>query len=175
MNNDILNHNMRVALIVRKIGQKLNLDEKDLTLLTMSGIYHDIGKFKISRAILDKPCKLSETEYKVIQFHSELGAEMLQDYNLKNKVIIDAVKYHHERFDGGGYPEHKKGYDIPLFARIIAVADTYDAITSIRKYSKAHSCEYALKEIEINSGTQFDPKIVEIFKNIIVEVGENNG
>jgi HD-GYP domain-containing protein (c-di-GMP phosphodiesterase class II) len=129
---------------------------------------HDIGKIGIPDAVLKKQTKLTDEEYAIIKLHPETGAAILK--HIKSlKDLVPAVYHHHEQFDGNGYPHGIKGTAIPLHARIIALADTFDAMTSSRAYRKALSFRTALNEIERNRGTQFDPDIANIFIEILRE------
>ncbi|MEN2998584.1 MAG: HD domain-containing phosphohydrolase [Brevinematia bacterium] len=157
-------HSYRVQIFSVKIARALGLPSKKIKKVELSSILHDIGKIGIPDNILRKPGKLSEEEYETIKKHPIIG------YNILSSVegledILDGIKYHHEKFDGTGYPEGLKGKDIPLIARIIAVADTLDAMTSDRPYRKALPLEIALEEIKKVKGTQLDPEIVETFLN----------
>lgn len=155
-------HSSRIEQIAVKIGYKLNLDSKSLDDLRLMSVLHDIGKIGIPNTILNKPDKLTEEEWKIMKQHSEIGYRIA--VNMRDlSGIAEGILYHHERWDGGGYPEGLGKEKIPLISRIIAVSDAYDAMTNDRAYRKAMSCEDALKEIEVNSGTQFDPVVVDAF------------
>jgi HD-GYP domain-containing protein (c-di-GMP phosphodiesterase class II) len=147
---------------------KTKFEEKDLQLLKKSALVHDIGKIGIPDVILNKNSGLTEEEYAAIKMHPEIGANILKPVGAF-KDLVPAVYCHHERFDGKGYPRGIQGEDIPLYARIISVADSYDAMTSYRPYRSAFSCEAALAEIERNKGTQFDPNIADIFIGLFKE------
>jgi HD-GYP domain-containing protein (c-di-GMP phosphodiesterase class II) len=125
-------------------------------------VLHDIGKIGIDDQILRKPDRLNPEEYNAIKQHADMGAEIINHIKqLRN--IIPGVKYHHEQLDGTGYPEGLKGEKIPIIAKIVAVADTYDAMTTDRPYRKGLSKEWAIKELRRCSGTQFDKEVVEAF------------
>ena len=126
---------------------------------------HDIGKIGVSESILTKPGRLTEEEYNIIKTHPMKGHEILK-HIIQLKDALQGITYHQETYDGSGYPEGLKGKEIPLQARIIAVADTYDSITSSRAYRIRNTHVSALKEIERVSGSQLDPEIVEIFKKV---------
>ena len=161
-------HSENVANISKVIAENLGYNEKEIQEVYWAGLVHDIGKIVISYEILNKPGTLNENEYKIIKSHPVHGHDVLSNTkNLKN--IADIVLYHHERFDGNGYPEGLKEEEIPVFSRIISVADAYDAMTSNRSYKDPISKEMATKEINKNSGTQFDPKIVEVFNKCFNE------
>lgn len=159
-------HSLRVAEISQKIAEELGLPQKDVLNAYWTGLVHDIGKVAISTNILNKEGRLTDEEYSIIKKHPIYGFEFLSTSD-SLKDIAKFVLYHHERWDGKGYPEGLKGEDIPLISRIIAIADSWDAMTSKRAYREALSYEEALQEIVNNSGKQFDPNIVEVFLEII--------
>lgn len=159
-------HCHRVINHAMAIGRKLNLPAEKIEALRLGSSLHDVGKIGINKSILNKPDRLTASEFAVICTHAEIGAGILRPLNLSNDVI-DAVKYHHERYDGNGYPYKLKGEQIPLVARIVSVADVYEALTSDRVYRNALSKEVALNIIREQSGTQFDPKVVNIFLSIV--------
>jgi putative nucleotidyltransferase with HDIG domain len=153
-------HSHRVTEMAVKIAYEMGVSREELEVLKIAGALHDIGKIAIPDAILLKPGRLTTEEYEVIKTHSDLGEQILAPVSLfdEEKKI---VRHHHERWDGRGYPDGLKGEEIPLLARILAVADTYDAITNNRPYQKARSHEVAMEEILRNAGTQFDPSVVD--------------
>ncbi len=174
------NHLVRVPIIIELITQRLKNHSKYNKILSGSyieniikaSILHDIGKIAIDDSILLKRGKLSDKEFDKMKLHTIVGAELLQDaqLNVEKKelfsVAIEIAKYHHERWDGHGYPEGLTGTEIPLAARIMAVADVYDALISKRPYKNALSDDEALNIIKAGSGTQFDPAIVKSFTKI---------
>ena len=159
-------HSDRVSAYSVLIGEKLGLSEEELHTLKIGGLFHDIGKIGIPDSILLKESKLDDEEYSQIKNHPSIGAHILGEVAMF-KDIIPIVLHHHERFDGRGYPLQLSGENIPLFARIAAVADTFDAMTSKRSYRDALSLDIVKAEIQKCSGQQFDPKIADIFLNII--------
>ena len=159
-------HSDRVSAISVLIGKELKLSNEDLRKLEIGGLFHDIGKIGISDTILQKDGKLTESEYTEIKKHPNIGANILSSSSIF-KDIIPIVKYHHERYDGKGYPEQLSGNKIPYLARITAIADSFDAMTSKRSYKKSLSIEYAISEFERCKGTQFDPKIAELFISLL--------
>jgi putative nucleotidyltransferase with HDIG domain len=162
-------HSRRVMEYSKSIGQRMKLGKQDIEELKRSALLHDIGKIGIPDVILKKETKLTEEEYAVIKSHSETGAAILK-YIKSFKHLVPAVYHHHERFDGEGYPDGVKGAAIPLHARIIAIADTFDAMTSSRSYrKKALSYRTALSELERSKGIQLDPEIADIFLDILQE------
>lgn len=162
-------HSMRVTLYSLALAKQLNLPDELLEEIETAGLLHDIGKIAIPEKILLKPGKLTEEEYEVIKTHPELGERLVESIE-KLKLVSNWLKYHHERYDGKGYPEGLSGETIPISARIIAIADTYDAMTSDRSYRKASSHQEAIDEIERCSGTQFDPNLARLFIGISDEI-----
>ena len=159
-------HSDRVSEFSVLIGKKMGLDEATLHTLKIGGLFHDIGKIGIPDSILLKESKLSDDEYSQIKNHPTIGAHILGDAKVF-KDILPMVKHHHERFDGRGYPSGLAGTDIPLIARIAAVADTFDAMTSKRTYRNSLPLDFVKEEIKKCSGTQFDPEIAGIFLDIL--------
>ncbi len=156
------NHSETVANISKMIAKELKLSEELIAKTYYTGVLHDIGKTIISKDILNKNDRLTESEYDVVKMHPISAYETLTKSS-ELTDIADYVLYHHERWDGKGYPEGISDEKIPFISRIIAVADTYDAMTTDRPYRKALSSEIALQEIINNSSTQFDPKVVKVF------------
>lgn len=167
-------HSQSVHDVAMKIGASLRLSDKELFELSSAATLHDIGKVYVPNDIINKPGRLTDEEYEIIKKHPVLSDEMLQRFSSFDS-IRDGVRYHHERYDGKGYPDGLAGDDIPLNAKIIAVADTYDAITSTRSYRKGQSHEAATAEICRVSGTQLDPKVVEAFLRIDFNSPDQNG
>lgn len=159
-------HSDRVSAYSVLIGKYLNLSDEDLKTLEVGGLFHDIGKIGIPDSILLKESKLTDDEYSEIKNHPSIGAHILCNAAIFQD-IIPVVKHHHERYDGHGYPGQLKGEDIPYMARIAAVADTFDAMTSKRTYRDPLPLEVVTAEIERCSGTQFDPEIAKIFLDIL--------
>ena len=158
-------HSKRVAQYALIIAKELGLVDDELETLKHTALLHDIGKIGISEAILLKPGSLTEEEFRCIKSHPVVGAHILQSIEFL-KEVRQQLRYHHERFDGRGYPEGLSAEEIPLGSRIISVADTFDAITSTRPYRKGMLPEFAIEEIKKNSGSQFDPRIVEAFLKV---------
>lgn len=159
-------HSDRVSAYSLLIGEKLNLSPEEMKTLKIGALFHDIGKIGIPDGILLKTDKLTENEYSEIKNHPSIGAHILSDASIFAD-IIPIVKHHHERYDGRGYPGKLAGNDIPLLARIVAVADTFDAMTSKRSYRQALDFDYTRAEIAKCSGTQFDPSIAKAFLEIL--------
>ena len=159
-------HSDRVAAYSVLIGKKMGLSEDDQKTLMIGGLFHDIGKIGVPDAILRKPDRLTDEEYSEIKNHPSIGAHILAPATIF-KDIVPIVKHHHEKYDGRGYPSQLAGENIPLFARIAAVADTYDAMTSKRPYRDELPLETVIAEIEKCKGTQFDPNIADVFLGIL--------
>lgn len=155
-------HSMRVAYFSLVTGRELGLTEDELKDLELSAIFHDIGKIGTPDQVLNKPSRLTEEEFLVMKQHPEQSYEILKEFPVFEKIAKNA-RYHHERYDGRGYPEGMKGEEIPLFARIILIADTFDAMTSTRPYRKGLPYSVAYDELNQFSGSQFDPKCVKAF------------
>jgi HD-GYP domain-containing protein (c-di-GMP phosphodiesterase class II) len=160
-------HSKRVSNICAEIGRAYELSDDEIKELKVIGELHDIGKIAIDEAILNKEGSLSESERAQIQKHPETGYRLLGTSN-EFTNIAEFILAHHERWDGKGYPRGLKGDEIPWKARIIAIADAYDAMTCDRPYRKALSKEDAMAELIKNAGTQFDVDIVQIFVNKVV-------
>ena len=159
-------HSDRVSEYSVLIGEKLGLPAEQIKTLRIGGLFHDIGKIGIPDSILLKPAKLTDEEYSQIKNHPSIGAHILGSAAIFQD-IIPIVKHHHERYDGNGYPSKLKGEEIPYLARIAAVADTFDAMTSRRSYRGPIDVEHVKEEIKRCEGTQFDPQIAEVFLEIL--------
>jgi len=155
-------HSRRVAAYAVDIAKALGMNDTQVGDLEIAALLHDIGKIGIRDSILCKPGRLTKDEYEIIKTHPVISGKILEPVDFL-KGLIPVIRYHHERYDGNGYPDGLKGEDIPLGARIIAVADTFDAMTSDRAYRRGLPPDIAKKELVENSGTQFDPRLVEIF------------
>lgn len=159
-------HAENMVAIVTEIGKRLNLSENTIENLKHAAVLHDLGKVGIPDNILHKRKRLTKKEYEIIKTHPQIGSEIIRPVHFL-RDLAPIILYHHERFDGSGYSEGLKGKEIPLGARIIAVADAYQALISDRPYRKAHSEKEALKIIKEGSGSQFDPEIVDSFMVIV--------
>lgn len=155
-------HSHKVASICRKFGQLLDFNEHELNFIERIGMLHDIGKIGISEDTINKNTSLTVKEWEEIRSHPELGYRILRSVD-GLECIAENIYCHHERYDGTGYPRRLKGDQIPLYARIVAIADSYDAMSSDRPYRNSLSREQIIKEFELNSGKQFDPYLVNIF------------
>lgn len=160
-------HSDRVRLYSEEIGKALGWSEEQLKILRYAAILHDIGKIGVPSEILNKPGQLETEEYEKVKSHPEQGHRILQNISYLSTVSI-AVLQHHERMDGRGYPNGIKDWEISPLAKVIMVADTYDAMTSERPYRKALTSSQAVRELHLCSGTQFDPGIVEVFCEKVV-------
>ncbi len=159
-------HSDRVSELSILIGKKANLSEEDLKTLKIGGLFHDIGKIGVPDSILLKEAKLTDDEYSEIKNHPSIGAHILSTAT-SFKDIIPIVKHHHERYDGHGYPGQLRGEDIPYLARITAIADSFDAMTSRRTYRDSLPIDTVIAEFEKCKGTQFDPNLTDAFLDIL--------
>lgn len=168
-------HSLRVTLYSMILAKELNLDDSYMEDIEIAGLLHDIGKIAMPKSILCKNGKLTDEEFLVMKSHPLRGAKIV--INIKKlQMISEWVKAHHEKWDGRGYPDGLKGTEIPLPGRIIALADTYDAMTSTRPYRTALSHEVAISEIKRCSGTQFDPELAGLFVKLspIIDAARKN-
>ncbi|MTI66747.1 MAG: HD-GYP domain-containing protein [Firmicutes bacterium] len=164
-------HSSRVEKYAVKLAKALNLSDKKIENIKTASLLHDIGKIGVDDVILKKPDKLTEKEYDQIKKHPVIGAEIIDDVDFL-KGVSKIVKYHHERYDGSGYPDGLKENNIPFEAAIVSVADAFDAMTSDRPYRNGLSKEKALDIINENAGTQFHPKLAKEFINLMVKEEE---
>ncbi len=155
-------HSARVAFYSIELGKQIQLNSDELYELELSALFHDIGKIGIPDGILLKPDRLNDEEFQIMRKHPEMSSEILEGFE-PFKNVAKYARHHHERFDGRGYPSKLKGDEIPLFSRIILIADTFDAMTSSRTYRKGLSYEIAFRELLEFSGSQFDPYLVPEF------------
>ena len=158
-------HCRRVARNARLLAKAAGLSQKDQKIIEFSSLFHDLGKIGIPDHILLKPGRLTQKEEKIMQTHPVKSVEIVEPLCKVPffKTLIPGIRHHHERMDGEGYPDRIAGSQIPLSARIILVADTYDAMTTTRPYRKGLAKELAYKELRQFAGRQFDPQLVEIF------------
>ena len=166
-------HVARVAKYSKLLAREYGLSQKEQDIIFYAAPFHDLGKVGIEDKILLKPGKLDEDEFKIMKTHAQIGYEILKDSKseyLQAGAVIALT--HHEKWDGSGYPNALTSENIHVFGRIVSIADVFDALTSFRPYKKAWSFEEALKYLDDKSGKDFDPKMVEIFKNKIDEVKE---
>lgn len=161
-------HSNNVAYYCCKIGEAMKLSEDDCLHLYIGGILHDIGKIGVPESILNKPAQLTDEEYEIIKNHVQVGYDILKNVPCFHESdILDMVLHHHEKFDGTGYPHQLKGDEIPKLSRIIAVADSFDAMTSKRIYQKDLDLAYAIQQLNEGKGTQFDPEVVDVFLSLL--------
>lgn len=170
-------HCCRVGRNSRKLAKALGLNEFEQAILEFSGLFHDIGKVKIPNEILCKPGRLDQQEIEIMKAHPQMSAEMIQhlDHVPFFRFLLPGIKYHHEKIDGSGYPNAMSGDAIPLFARLIAVVDSFDAMTNVRPYRNALPEEKAISEIKQFSGTQFDVQIAKAFLEFLPELKKEAG
>ncbi|MBQ7585896.1 MAG: HD domain-containing protein, partial [Desulfovibrionaceae bacterium] len=159
-------HSERVALYAKEIARRSGESEDDQLKVYYMGLFHDIGKIGVPRNILNKPGSLTEDEYKLIQSHSEIGYNILASIKVFPE-LAQGARFHHERFDGCGYPLGLKGEAIPKFARILSIADSYDAMTSKRSYRNSLPQATVRAEVAKGRGKQFDPRFADIMLAII--------
>jgi len=159
-------HSPNFSRLVCALGYQMHLSEKQLQSLKYASLLHDAGKADIPAAILTKTTKLTDSEFDVIKKHPVKGAQILRPLQIL-RPAIPIIMYHHEKYDGTGYPSQLKGAHIPLGARIMSVADAFEAMVYGRPYRQRKDIPSAIREIKKKSGTQFDPKIVEVFLKVI--------
>jgi len=152
------------------LGAKMKLGRDELRDLTFAAVLHDIGKLVIYEHVLTKPGDLDDEEWEILKSHPAIGASIIEKMEFLSGAV-PLIRHHHERYDGGGYPEGLKGDEIPLGARIIAVADSFDAMTTDRPYREALSRDVALNTMITKAGTQFDALAVECFVDLIERDG----
>lgn len=159
-------HTERVCIYSLKLGKALNLSQKQMALLKQASLLHDIGKLGIPDNILDKPNKLTDSEFEIIKSHPQKGYNILK--SIENlKPVAKLVLCHHEKYDGSGYPNKLSGDEIPYLAKIITIADSFDVMTSRRPYKNPTSIETAILELEKCKWTQFDGNMVDVFIEIL--------
>jgi response regulator RpfG family c-di-GMP phosphodiesterase len=165
-------HSVRVTWLSQQLGKANGCGSHDLELLQLGGILHDLGKIGIRETVLMKPTALTSGEYAHIKKHPEMGVRILRPLT-ELREILPLVLHHHERYDGSGYPSGLRGEDIPLLARIISIADAYDAITSVRPYRDALPADEAIRRLRAGAGTQFDARLVDLFLLLAQDVDFN--
>ncbi len=155
-------HSERVAMLSRQLAEAAGLEPAMVERVYLAGLVHDVGKIGVPESVLCKPGRLTDIEFEQIKAHPEIGGRILQDIR-QMKDLIPGVLHHHERWDGRGYPAKLAGNDIPLFGRLICLADSFDAMSSTRTYRASMSHEAVLAEVRRCAGTQFDPQLTEVF------------
>lgn len=169
-NHDPYKHGLELIERAEGIAKLLGCSSREVSLIGLAAYLHDIGKRAVYNSIVNKPSQLTPDEYKQIQQHVIFGQTIVKPF----KYIGNLIKYHHERYDGKGYMEGLKSNDIPLGARIIAVVDTYNAMTHLRAYDPVHTKEFAVNEIERCAGIQFDKKYIKNFRlNFLKQLSDN--
>ena len=166
-------HSERVAMLAKELAEEIGLSSDDVETIHVAGLFHDVGKIGIPDSILLKNGPLTEEEFQTIQGHPAEGERIIMSY-APFKKLLNIVRGHHERYNGTGYPDGKSGEDICLGARVIAVADSFDAMMSNRTYRKGLGLDTALNELEKGRGTQFDPNIVDAFMKLVEKNGRAN-
>lgn len=161
-NEHLYDHSQRVLSLAVCLLRVLDLSEEEVLTVALAAFFHDIGKIGIDNTILDKPLPLTHSEYELMKKHPAYGARILCVYR-PMKTVVPLVYHHHERWDGEGYPDGLEGEAIPLGARIIAIADAFDAMTSNRDYQAQRTLHEACEELSRCAGTQFDPVLVKLF------------
>jgi len=161
-------HSLSVAIIAVSIGNKMNLNKLILEQLALSGLLHDLGKMSIRKTVLNKPGKLTDEEFEIIKQHPETAVKQLKKNKMIPAMVLEGIQSHHEKFDGTGYPKRLNGDSIPLFGRILAVADVYDALTSNRPYRKAGFPNEAIEFMMGNAFLHFDYEVLKVFLKSVV-------
>lgn len=159
-------HSERVAEMSLAIAKEMRLSDEEQYLIHIGAHLHDVGKIGIPDAVISKPGRLTNEEFSMIKDHPVIGYQIVSKVKILQSVSL-IIRHHHERIDGDGYPDRLAGAEIPLGARIVAVADAFDAMTTTRTYKTSMSVREALQELTRCSDTQFDRKVVEVFTNII--------
>lgn len=159
-------HSQRVAIYTKELARRMGMSEAEIQNYYFAGFMHDCGKVLIPDTILNKEGKLDPQEWQMMKNHTTYGGNVLKDITIIPE-IKDGALYHHEHYDGSGYPEHLKGKDIPLVARVIGVADYFDAVSTDRCYHKALPVEEIIQRLEMDSGSHFDPEVVPYMKSMI--------
>ena len=167
--DDTGGHTQRVVTLSLRLAARLGWDDERLKAVRWGAYLHDLGKIAVPDSILHKRGPLDPNERASMQRHAILGYDMLQDLHFLPAETLDLVRYHHERWDGGGYPSGLRGQDIPDTARLFSIIDVYDALVNARPYKPAWSRERALQELRRQSGSQFDPQFVDAFLRMMSE------
>lgn len=161
-------YSFKVTQSAIAITERMKLPAGEIDNLRLVGPLHDLGKITVPESILNKPSTLNETERALVATHPMIGANLIATIDAPAH-LLPAVRHHHERYDGTGYPDGLEGEDISLFARILAVADGFEAMTAERPYRFAKSQEEAVEELKAGAGSQWDPKVVEVFLKVLKE------
>lgn len=167
----IREHSLRVTKYAVMLAKEIGLKSEEIEVIENTGYFHDIGKVGISDMILQKPEDLNAEEWEHMKRHPVIGYEIVEPLKLLH-IALPGIRHHHERFDGQGYPDRLRGKEIPLSARILSIADAYEALTATRPYRKARSTAEAVAELKNCAGTQFDPELVGKFIEALKKAGE---
>jgi putative nucleotidyltransferase with HDIG domain len=159
-------HAHQVARLSQLVGGDLGLNEEEIDTLMLGALLHDIGKLGVADAVLEKAGSLTEEEWAAAKSHADVGARMIEPLEVLSGVV-PVVRHHHERYDGGGYPDGLEGEEIPLAARIVAVVDAYDVMMRGRPYRQRHTQAEAIADLSREAGLQFDPQVVEVLIRVI--------
>jgi putative two-component system response regulator len=159
-------HSIRVRHLAGRLAESLGMTDRQLRQVRLSAKLHDIGKVGVAEGILNKIGSLTEEEYGCVRDHPMIGERILSPI-IRSRTVLQGIRHHHERYDGSGYPDGLAGDRIPLIARIVTIADCFDAMTSVRIYRTALDVEAALEVLRMGAGTQFDPALVPIFEGIV--------
>lgn len=155
-------HSLKVSNYAVLLAKQMKLTKEEIETIKLAAILHDVGKLGIKEKVLLKNGSLNGAEYEEVKKHSGIGVEIIKPFRFFNKVVT-MIKHHHEKYGGGGYPDDLKGKDIPLGSRILAIADSYDALTNKRAYRDAYSSEQAINIMKKEDGSKFDPSLLETF------------
>lgn len=166
----LVGHSRTVALLASTVGQEMGLSPEQMQSLWRAALLHDIGKIGVPDSVLKKPGRLNETELQEMREHPQLGYEMLSSLSFLGEALL-AIRHHHERYDGRGYPAGLAGEDIPLLARILSVCDALDAMTSNRAYRPPMAPKRAIRELLAGRGSQFDPQVADLLILIVRRKG----
>jgi len=166
-------HSERVAHYATLVAERMKLPREIVKRLYWAGLLHDIGKIFVPQAVLNKPDKLEDDEYELVKIHPVKSEELIKEIEGMEDIAL-WVRHHHERWDGGGYPDGLAGEAIPLLSRILAVVDSFDAMTTERPYKKALNKQEAIRELLENAGKQFDPKVTEVMIQLLSEMRESS-
>ncbi|MDF2961347.1 MAG: hypothetical protein K0S39_3082 [Paenibacillus sp.] len=164
---DTYDHSVRVASLAKIVASGLKLDYKQTNQLVNGCFLHDVGKIRVPPEILNKPSDLDVHEWDLMKVHPVIGAELLQEYSFIDQETVDVVRYHHEWWNGKGYPAGLKGQEIPVFARICAIIDAFDCMISERPYREGLTVRKAIEQLLLNADTQFDRQYVHIFIKLL--------
>ncbi|MGQ9463205.1 MAG: HD domain-containing phosphohydrolase [Candidatus Fervidibacter sp.] len=164
-------HSMRVGIYARRLAEVIGLNRQEGEQLRVAALMQDLGLLRVPKEVLMKPGKLTDEEWQLVKQHPLWSLELVDPPAILTEIIETAVKHHHERFDGTGYPDGLKGEEIPLPAKILSVADTFDALCSERPYRPAHSTEQALNEMRKVASSQLDPDLVDAFTQVVTDGG----